>query len=1441
MPISRPGDFFNHKKTEEERILREAQEAEQAAVEEEKRIKSPRRFLGESFTPTPLFEKRERTKKMPTPIQKAIKQKVKEAVEPTDTLEDSISIISEDLNNKANISSVIALQETVSEYTDDLARRIDRLDIRHYDEEIVGIYNNLGELADAVDSNLEELSKFSGRSVEELRSEFAVMFTELQESLTAAAERAVADREELLALNESLQAAVADIPNQESRFDPQPILESVETLRQSLTVSIGESNQSLNEKVDGLDIRYYEEDLASIQKFAEEVKESIKYYDTDVEALTKSITAAEKKLNETVTKKVKALQRTIKESAESVRSDFPVVPEVKYYDDEVDLINEQLGIIKSDISNLPEVKYYDKDVKKLAENISLVDEKVSSIKIPDWSATIDTIKEEIGSLQKINQQLLTEAQDPILPANMDQFMTMEDFQKHYRTFLQRVQIQLGSLGGGGAVRILDMDDVDENVRENPQDYVGDFLQLQYNPVSKEGFFIAVPGGPDGSLRGATGSTGPRGPEGFEGPRGSTGSTGLTGATGPQSVIPGATGPVGATGLGATGATGLTGSTGVFGSTGATGVDGPVGSTGATGIQGPLGSTGATGIQGPLGSTGATGIQGELGSTGATGIQGPLGSTGSTGVDGPLGSTGATGIQGPLGTTGATGVLGSTGATGIQGETGSTGATGIQGETGSTGATGIQGPLGSTGATGADGPAGSTGLTGSTGVFGSTGATGIQGELGSTGATGIQGEFGSTGATGVIGPDGSTGATGIQGEEGSTGATGIQGPLGSTGATGIQGPLGSTGATGIQGEEGSTGATGVIGPDGSTGATGIQGEFGSTGATGIQGEEGSTGATGIQGPLGSTGATGIQGPLGSTGATGIQGEFGSTGATGIQGELGSTGATGIQGELGSTGATGIQGEQGSTGATGVFGSTGATGIQGELGSTGATGLTGATGIQGELGSTGATGLTGATGIQGELGSTGATGLTGATGIQGELGSTGSTGIQGPQGATGADSTVAGATGATGPFGGGFFTVVAERNGNWSAGSNFAYGNGANLDSTGMVITETCLLRSLAIVTNGIIPLGTTVVARINGVNTPAAFVTADGTSRNVFNTFSDITMNIGDIFTFECTASPNGNASAGSVTATFVTAGARGDLGPQGATGDPGGATGSTGPQGIQGPVGSTGANSVIPGPVGPTGATGPLGATGPQGDGGNPGPAGPTGTAVKARVADLTALFASSNGQTPPGLSAAGDGTIVTDDGSGTPDVIYAWNGGTTGTSADWVEVGAIQGPQGPQGATGPQGDPGNPGPAFTVSYSKVGFNGPTNVNAGAIEVFTNYNTLLTTPTFESGTFTYEVDGVTVSETGLYQINFNAYFRSTSQRGSPAARLSVNGVANSEIVSTGYIRSTAGHNESSLNMTTLLQLSANDKVNVLFARAGNGGTVNLEASPESAFMIMKVA
>ena len=954
MPLHRPGDFFDRKKIEEERKQRKAEEAKNAA-EEAKRLRSPSRHLGESFTPTPLFEKRERKHKVPNPIQQKIKQTIKEEVSPLQPIEENLSLLSEEVNNKANISSVIALQEAVAERTDELEDRINRLDIRHYEEEIDGIYDNLGALADAVDSNLEELSKFTGRGVSELRDEFAVMFTELQESLRTAAEKALVDKQDLVELHEELKAALADIPNQESRFNPQPILDNVESLKESLLINISESNQSLNERVDGLDIRYYEKDLASIQKFAEEVKESIKYYDTDVEDLTKSITSAEKKLKETVNNKVKTLQKTIKESEKSVRADFPVVPEVKYYDEEVELINEQLGSIQKSISELPEVKYYDKDVKKLTESIKSIDKKVSSIEIPDWSDVISNIQEEISGIKKTNLLLEEASKDPILPANMDEFMTLEDFQKHYRTFLERVQIQLGSLGGGGAVRIMEMEDLNDDIKSNPQDYDGNFLQLTYNPSTGNVVFnadIGAGGGP----RGATGATGPRGPQGFEGPRGATGATGLTGATGADSTVPGATGPVGPQGATGLGATGLTGSTGPTGATGATG---PQGSTGATGLQGLTGSTGATGIQGP---EGATGLQGEQGSTGATGL------TGATGVIGATGLTGATGLEGSTGLTGATGVIGATGltgATGAQGATGLTGSTGLRGATGSEGATGLTGSTGVQGATGIEGATGLTGATGSIGATGIQGATGV----GEAGATGIQGATGLTGATGV----GIDGATGVQGATGVAGATGIQGATGPQGGTEIfldktpqlGGDLDAlnqniTNISDIQSQRGLFGgaaplrAFNIFG-NGLNGRISLQGgpgnnpglEFTTNGnATRnlFRYQEVGTGAelqvwTQPNGGnitkffvIGSDGGFYINAPGGGASTPNISGFRNNGGTMQFRNSTGDW--KDIEG-AGATGATGV------TGATGI-GAIGATGVEGATGLTGATGPTGATG-------------------------------------------------------------------------------------------------------------------------------------------------------------------------------------------------------------------------------------------------------------------------------------------------------------------------------------------------------------------------------------------------------------------------------------------------------------------------------------------------------------------
>ena len=52
-------------------------------------------------------------------------------------------------------------------------------------------------------------------------------------------------------------------------------------------------------------------------------------------------------------------------------------------------------------------------------------------------------------------------QDPITPLDQ-KFATLDDLQKHYSTFLSRIQQQLSTLGGGGETRLEFLDDVDRN-------------------------------------------------------------------------------------------------------------------------------------------------------------------------------------------------------------------------------------------------------------------------------------------------------------------------------------------------------------------------------------------------------------------------------------------------------------------------------------------------------------------------------------------------------------------------------------------------------------------------------------------------------------------------------------------------------------------------------------------------------------------------------------------------------------------------------------------------------------------------------------------------------------------------------------------------------------------------------------------------------------------
>jgi hypothetical protein len=69
------------------------------------------------------------------------------------------------------------------------------------------------------------------------------------------------------------------------------------------------------------------------------------------------------------------------------------------------------------------------------------------------------IEKSLGLLSEPSE--VKQQTDPLTPLDQN-FATLDDLQKHYSTFLSRIQQQLSTVGGGGETRLEFLDDIDRN-------------------------------------------------------------------------------------------------------------------------------------------------------------------------------------------------------------------------------------------------------------------------------------------------------------------------------------------------------------------------------------------------------------------------------------------------------------------------------------------------------------------------------------------------------------------------------------------------------------------------------------------------------------------------------------------------------------------------------------------------------------------------------------------------------------------------------------------------------------------------------------------------------------------------------------------------------------------------------------------------------------------
>jgi len=136
--------------------------------------------------------------------------------------------------------------------------------------------------------------------------------------------------------------------------------------------------------------------------------------------------------------------------------------------------NEEFKTVKKDIrsantkinNQLNKYKLLEDKTRILVDEVKLVfkDKKLTEInnKIKFLEETLEKFNEKTVLTEELVNNPSETNKDPLTPLNQN-FVTFDQLKKHYQLFINRIQQQLMTVGGGGAVRIDQLDDV--NIRD----------------------------------------------------------------------------------------------------------------------------------------------------------------------------------------------------------------------------------------------------------------------------------------------------------------------------------------------------------------------------------------------------------------------------------------------------------------------------------------------------------------------------------------------------------------------------------------------------------------------------------------------------------------------------------------------------------------------------------------------------------------------------------------------------------------------------------------------------------------------------------------------------------------------------------------------------------------------------------------------------------------
>jgi hypothetical protein len=256
--------------------------------------------------------------------------------------------------------------------------------------------------------------------------------------------------------------------------------EKVQSISEGIPEKTSEKIQELKDVTD-----QYKEEIDSIAKKYQSLykdfkkrevseNEKLENYSQDIEKYHKRFNF----LEETVTEDLREIQNVLVRSNENYHASLKT--EVVKFRDK---ISKQMQDLEVDlVTNEKHIKKQNEHIESIQEEIKEVIERLQLDKLEEKNKElVEKINYLEETISEINEKKLLTEDNPTLPGDpstnnssdgltpLDQkFATLDDLQNHYRLFINRIQQQIATIGGGGAGFIKDLDDVtfNESTGEN---------------------------------------------------------------------------------------------------------------------------------------------------------------------------------------------------------------------------------------------------------------------------------------------------------------------------------------------------------------------------------------------------------------------------------------------------------------------------------------------------------------------------------------------------------------------------------------------------------------------------------------------------------------------------------------------------------------------------------------------------------------------------------------------------------------------------------------------------------------------------------------------------------------------------------------------------------------------------------------------------------------